>query len=201
MKLLAGLGNPGDQYRNTRHNIGFRFLDLLARTQGLNFTATHRFHGETATWESAAGKVLLLKPLNYMNNSGRAVAAAARYYRVDTNDIFIIHDDLDLPSGKLRIRHGGGHAGHKGLISINHHLGQSDYVRIKIGIGRPMHGEVTPWVLGRTDSRDSALENAVFECLLPEVETIMNGQAPTAANHIHLCIRKKTAALESQGGT
>ncbi|MDQ7011916.1 MAG: aminoacyl-tRNA hydrolase, partial [Mariprofundaceae bacterium] len=98
MQLLVGLGNPGDQYRETRHNIGFRFMERLASQEGLRFAAAPRFHAQTAEWNRPEGKVLLVKPQTFMNNSGEAVAALARYYQVDVSDIFVVFDDLDLPA-------------------------------------------------------------------------------------------------------
>ncbi len=186
MKLLVGLGNPGNKYEQTRHNIGFRFLDLLARHEGLRFDAAPRFHAEKVTWETATGRVLLIKPQTFMNHSGDAVAALARYYQVEEQDIVVVYDDLDLPSGKLRIKKGGGHGGHNGLRSINTHLPSADYVRIKIGIGRPAHGDVSAWVLGKAEEGDRADESRIFDALLKEVNTILAGETDKAANRIHL---------------
>lgn len=189
MKLLVGLGNPGSKYEQTRHNIGFRFLDLLAKSEGLRFDAAPRFHAETAAWNrSPSERVMLVKPQTFMNHSGEAVGALARYYDVEEKDIFVVYDDLDLPSGKLRIRLGGGHGGHNGLKSINAHLPSADYGRIKIGIGRPPHGDVTGWVLGRSDEDDRADENRIFAALLEEVSTLLDGHPDRAANRIHLAM-------------
>jgi len=191
MKLLVGLGNPGSKYAATRHNIGFRFLDMLAKSEGLRFVAAPRFRAETATWESRAGRILLVKPQTFMNNSGEAVGALARFYQVDEQDIIVVYDDLDLPVGKLRIKTGGGHGGHNGLRSIHAHLPTADYVRVKIGIGRPPHGDITAWVLGRADEGDRADEARIFAALLDEVDTLLAGQTDTAANRIHLALQTK----------
>ncbi|MDX8404289.1 MAG: aminoacyl-tRNA hydrolase [Mariprofundaceae bacterium] len=186
MQLLVGLGNPGDKYQDTRHNIGFRFLDVLANREGLRFVAAPRFRAETCAWEASGEKVMLVRPQTFMNHSGEAVGQLARYYRVATSDIFVIYDDLDLPSGKLRIKKGGGHGGHNGLKSLNGHLDSSNYTRIKIGIGRPEFGEVSPWVLGKASEADCASENALFDALLPEIAEILDGNADKAASRIHL---------------
>ena len=188
MLLLVGLGNPGKQYEETRHNIGFRFLDKLAEKQGLRFAAAPRFRAETAEWSHGGDKVLLTKPQTFMNNSGEAVGLLARYYNVPTNQITVVYDDLDLPSGKLRLRHGGGHGGHNGLKSLNQHLPDAEYARIKLGIGRPPVGDVTPWVLGRADEGDRADEQRMFAALLPEIEHILAGHLAQAANRIHLAM-------------
>jgi len=190
LQLLVGLGNPGRQYEETRHNIGFRFLDQLAESQGLRFVAAPRFRAETCEWSLNGDKVLLVKPQTYMNNSGEAVGPLARYYNVETKGITVVYDDLDLPSGKVRLKNGGGHGGHNGLKSLNQHLPDSDYARIKLGIGRPAHGDVTGWVLGRGDEAARADEARMFAAVLPEMPEILAGQLAHAANRIHLKIQE-----------
>ncbi|MDQ6970605.1 MAG: aminoacyl-tRNA hydrolase [Mariprofundus sp.] len=191
MKLLVGLGNPGPKYEATRHNVGFRFLDLLAKHEGLRFDAAPRFHAQTASWNHAGDKILLIKPQTFMNNSGESVGALARYYQVDEQDIIVVYDDLDLPSRKLRIKKGGGHGGHNGLRSLHAHLSSSDYVRIKIGIDRPAHGDISAWVLGKADEGDRADEACVFAALLKELDTLLGGDSDSAANRIHLALQTK----------
>jgi len=188
MKLLVGLGNPGNKYEQTRHNIGFRFLDLLAKSEGLRFDAAPRFHAESASWETSHGRVLLVKPQTFMNHSGDAVGALARYYQIEEQDIYVIYDDLDMPSGKLRIKKGGGHGGHNGLRSINAHLPTADYLRIKVGIGRPEHGDVSAWVLGKPDEGDQADERRIFSALLDELSLLLSGETDKAANRMHLLL-------------
>ncbi|MDQ6999480.1 MAG: aminoacyl-tRNA hydrolase, partial [Mariprofundus sp.] len=180
-----------DKYQDTRHNIGFRFLDVLANHEGLRFAAVPRFHAETASWEPANERILLVKPQTFMNHSGEAVGALARYYHVDEQDILVVYDDLDLPCGKLRIKKGGGHGGHNGLRSIHAHLPTTDYIRVKIGIGRPPHGDITAWVLGNADEADRAHEVRIFAALMGEINTLLSGQIDTAANRIHLALQTK----------
>jgi len=192
MKLLVGLGNPGNKYKETRHNIGFRFLDVLAKHEGLRFDAAPRFHAETATWNHKADKIILVKPQTFMNNSGECIGALARYYQVDEQDIIVVYDDLDLPTRKLRIKKGGGHGGHNGLRSMHNHLPTADYVRVKIGINRPTHGDISAWVLGRADEGDRADEACVFDALLKEIDHLLNGDRDTAANRIHLALQGKS---------
>ncbi len=189
MKLLVGLGNPGNKYAATRHNIGFRFLDLLAKHEGLRFDAAPRFHAETVLWNRSAEKVLLIKPQTFMNNSGESIGALARYYDIEEHDIIVIYDDLDLPTRKLRIKKGGGHGGHNGLRSLHAHLSNTDYVRVKIGINRPVHGDISAWVLGKADEADRADEACVFAALLDEINTLLDGDTDTAANRIHLALQ------------
>ncbi len=183
--MLVGLGNPGSKYKRTRHNIGFRFLDVFAKSEGLSFGSAPRFTSEVATFNVDGEKVLLVKPQTFMNNSGEAVAPLAKYYDIEPSDITVVYDDLDLPSGKLRIKSGGGHGGHNGLRSLNRHLPNADYTRVKIGIGRPPSGDITPWVLGCADEKDNADEQRIFDALLPHIPLLLAGERDKAANKIH----------------
>ena len=135
MLLIAGLGNPGLRYARNRHNIGFMALDEVARRHGFG-PWRKRMQSDVAEGRIGASKVLCLKPQTYMNHSGRALGEAARYYRMDPGEIVVLHDDLDLAPGKLRVKRGGGNGGHNGLRSIDAHIGR-DYWRIRIGIGHP----------------------------------------------------------------
>ncbi|MDX8396561.1 MAG: aminoacyl-tRNA hydrolase [Mariprofundaceae bacterium] len=191
MKLLVGLGNPGDKYRDTRHNIGFRFVDKLANSEGLRFSAAPRFRAESCSWESNNGKVILIKPQTFMNDSGESIGPLMRYYQVESHDIVVIYDDLDLPVGKVRIKKGGGHGGHNGLRSLNQHLPDANYIRIKIGIGRPDHGNITPWVLGKACEKDQIWEQQIFDVLLNEINNILDGDTDKSGNRIHLALQEK----------
>jgi len=186
MKLLVGLGNPGLQYQNTRHNVGFRFLDMLAQAQHIKFSNKKDFVAETTQYQVSQQKVMLLKPQTFMNHSGKSVAMLAHYFDIDVQDIIVIYDDLDLASGKLRLKKGGGHGGHNGLRSLHQHLGAHDYVRIKLGIGRPEHGDISSWVLGQQTSAEKQHENNVFLGLLKELESILADDLAGASNRIHL---------------
>ena len=192
MQLLVGLGNPGNQYEQTRHNVGFRFVDALGRREGLRFSAAPRFRAETAAWEGPEGRVLLVKPQTFMNNSGECVGPLARYYNVETRDIFVCYDDLDLPRGAFRLKTGGGHGGHNGLKSLHQHLPDAGYRRIRIGIGRPPAGmEVTPWVLGRITDEERASERQLFAAILDALDSLLAGDLPRASNQIHLHLREQ----------
>ncbi len=135
MKLLVGLGNPGPKYAGHRHNVGFMAVDRIWASQGFS-PWRRRFSGQVAEGRLAGERCLLLKPETYMNESGRAVGEAVRYYKLSPEDVIVIHDELDLKPGKLRVKTGGGHAGHNGLRSISAHIG-ADYRRLRIGIGHP----------------------------------------------------------------
>ena len=147
MFLCAGLGNPGQKYAMNRHNIGFMAVDLLAASY--DFPEWQKKAASLQTnGQINCSKIILLKPQSYMNNSGLPVAEAARFHRVPVKNIFVFHDELDLASGRVRVKQGGGHGGHNGLRDIDRHLGQ-DYWRIRIGIGRPENPamDVKSWVL------------------------------------------------------
>lgn len=147
MKIIVGLGNPGKEYVNTRHNIGFMFVDEVAKTNNLSFSLDKSKRAELATGTIKGQKVVLVKPITYMNLSGEALRLVMDYYKVGVEDIIVIHDDLDLPTGKLRIRANGSSGGHNGLKSIIANIKTQEFKRIKIGIDKK--GEVIDYVLGK----------------------------------------------------
>lgn len=140
--LVVGLGNPGAQYRLTRHNAGFMVADELARRHGAAFRA--RFSGRVADLRLDGRRVALLEPETYMNESGRSVAAAARFYKLPLASLLVVHDDVDLEPGRLQARLGGGLAGHNGLRSLAGHLGSGEFMRLRVGVGRPERGDRRP---------------------------------------------------------
>ncbi|MEM7439759.1 MAG: aminoacyl-tRNA hydrolase [Pseudomonadota bacterium] len=142
MQLWVGLGNPGAKYARNRHNVGFMALDQIARDHGFSAWRA-KFQGQVSEGRFDSHKVVLLKPETYMNNSGQSVQAAARFYKLEAADITVFHDEIDLAPGKLRVKSGGGHAGHNGLRSLHAHIGP-DYVRIRIGVGHPGRKEAVP---------------------------------------------------------
>ena len=146
--LVAGLGNPGREYERTRHNVGWLVLDELARRHGGSWRS--KFNGSLAEIRLDDSKLALLKPETYMNESGRSVAAGARFFKVPAESLLVVHDDVDLEPGRLQARRGGGLAGHNGLRSLAQQLGTQDFLRLRIGIGRPGRGDPRPvkdWVL------------------------------------------------------
>jgi PTH1 family peptidyl-tRNA hydrolase len=155
MKLFVGLGNPGAEYALQRHNVGFMAVDAIAATH--DFPAWRKkFAGLAAEAKLGRETVLLLKPQTYMNESGRSVGEAVRFYKLDLDDVIVFHDELDLAPGKVRVKQGGGVAGHNGLKSLTAHIG-NDYVRVRIGIGHPGHkARVTGHVLGNFAKADYA---------------------------------------------
>jgi peptidyl-tRNA hydrolase, PTH1 family len=146
--LVAGLGNPGREYERTRHNVGWLVLDELARRHGGSWRS--KFSGSLAEVRLGDARLALLKPETYMNESGRSVGAAARFFKVEPEQLLVVHDDVDLEPGRLQARDGGGLAGHNGLRSLAQHLGSQDFLRLRIGVGRPGRGDqrsVSDWVL------------------------------------------------------
>jgi peptidyl-tRNA hydrolase, PTH1 family len=150
IRLVVGLGNPGPDYAATRHNAGFWWVDALARKLGTTLAPERKYFGETGR----AGDVRLLKPLTYMNRSGQAVGALATFFQIMPAEILVVHDELDLKAGEIKLKFGGGHAGHNGLRDIHAALGSGEYWRLRIGIGHPRDSatpamQVVDWVLKR----------------------------------------------------
>ena len=151
--LVAGLGNPGREYERTRHNVGWLVLDELARRHGGSFRS--KFSAQLAEVRRDGARLALVKPETYMNESGRSIGAAARFFKVDPSAVVVVHDDVDLATGRLQARLGGGLAGHNGLRSIAQTLGTNDFLRLRIGVGRPERGDrrsVADYVLSAFDA-------------------------------------------------
>jgi peptidyl-tRNA hydrolase, PTH1 family len=160
LRLIVGLGNPGAEHLRTRHNAGFWFVDALARQTDGRFGNDAKLHGEIAKVHYAHRALWLLKPTTYMNASGRSIAAALRYWKIEPEEMLVVHDDLDLPPGTVRLKFDGGHGGQNGLRDIFQHVGHGKFHRLRIGIGHPGPGNkdrVTPWVLGRPSAIDESL--------------------------------------------
>ena len=145
--LVVGLGNPGDRYSGTRHNVGFAVVDAIADTHSIRLKPSKRFAGDLGLGKVNSHAVILLKPQTYMNLSGESVQPLSHYYRIPIERIVVIHDEIDLDLGRLKVKQGGGTAGHKGLRSIAQCLGTNAFVRIRMGVGRPQRGGVASHVL------------------------------------------------------
>jgi peptidyl-tRNA hydrolase, PTH1 family len=157
LRLIVGLGNPGAEHLRTRHNAGFWFVDALALRQGVRFGLESKLFGETAKIDVAGRPVWLLKPATFMNLSGKSVAAALRYWKIEPEQMLVVHDELDLAPGTARLKFDGGHGGQNGLRDITKLLGHGKYHRLRIGIGHPGHKDrVTSWVLGKPGADDEA---------------------------------------------
>ena len=176
-KLLVGLGNPGDKYFETKHNVGFMLIDQLAKKQNVTFTHDKIFQADLASFFLNGEKIYLVKPTTFMNESGKAVHALLTYYGLDIEDLLVIYDDLDMEVGKIRLRAKGSAGGHNGIKSIIQHIGTQVFNRVKIGIGRPQKGmSVVHHVLGKFDKDDyitilqtiDRVEEAVNDYLVEE---------------------------------
>jgi PTH1 family peptidyl-tRNA hydrolase len=165
--MIVGLGNPGSEYADTRHNAGFWFVDEVVRKYGGNFKSEKKFHGEVARTTIDGQQIWLLKPDTFMNLSGQAVLALMQFYKIELQNILVVHDDLDLPAGDARLKSGGGHGGHNGLRDIISRCGGNGFQRLRLGIGHPGHKEkVTGHVLKKASSDDRiAIENAIDSAL------------------------------------
>ena len=185
MRLLVGLGNPGGKYARNRHNIGFMAVDAIARGHGFAPWRA-KFQGEIAEGRLGADKALLLKPGTFMNLSGDAVRAAASFYKLTPADIIVFHDELDLAPGKLRVKTGGGHAGHNGLRSIQAHMGP-DFMRVRLGIGHPGHKDlVTPHVLGDFAKADESWLNDLLDGIADGAPDLAAGDEAGFLNRVAL---------------
>lgn len=172
MLLVVGLGNPGREYASHRHNVGFMAVDALADEVRAD-PFREKFSGQVARAEIAREQAILLKPMTFMNGSGRSAQPAMAFYKVEPAQLVVIHDELDLPFGTVRLKLGGGHAGHNGLRSIMAHLGTGDFGRIRIGIGRPpptFSGEVADYVLSSFDAIERA---ALPDCLRQAAQSVL----------------------------
>lgn len=179
IKLVVGLGNPGSQYEKTRHNAGFLFLDQLAERFGARWTLSSQFQAEFASFVLSGHKLLLLKPMTFMNRSGLSVSRAVRFYKIEPESLLVVHDELDLPWQVIRLKQDGGHAGHNGLRDIIGHLGAKNFYRLRIGIGRPVLGRsvaeyvLSPFVNGELVEMRSGCEgllaNGLDAILKPDV--------------------------------
>ncbi|MBT3585554.1 MAG: aminoacyl-tRNA hydrolase [Halobacteriovoraceae bacterium] len=153
--LIVGLGNPGREYEDTRHNIGWQVLEYLSFHGGLVWK--EKFKGLYAQTEFAGQKVYLLKPHTYMNLSGESVLPLMQFFKVEKSELLVAQDEIDLPFGSIQLKNGGGLAGHNGLKSIASKLGGQDFYRIRLGVGRPVHGDVSSWVLSKYNNDDAIL--------------------------------------------
>ena len=186
LRLIVGLGNPGAQYQLTRHNVGFWFVDALAMDVGERFAFQSKLHGEGLRVHLADTPLWLLKPSTWMNRSGIAVAAMLRYYKLEPEQCLVVHDDLDLPPGTVRLKFDGGSGGQNGLRDILKHLGHGRFHRLRIGIGHPgQRDQVTDWVLGRPRTSDADAITAGIVRARHVLDLIVTGQFDKAMQKLH----------------
>ena len=186
LRLIVGLGNPGPEHARTRHNAGFWFVDALAAQAGARFGLESKLFGETAKVEIAGQNIWLLKPATFMNLSGKSVAAALRYWKIEPEEALLAHDELDLPPGVARLKFDGGHGGQNGLRDTMRLLGHGKFHRLRIGIGHPGHKDkVTPWVLGKPGRDDEASILRAIDDALGVLPLAVNGNFMDAMTRLH----------------
>jgi PTH1 family peptidyl-tRNA hydrolase len=186
IQLVVGLGNPGAQYEQTRHNAGFWFVDAVARDCGALFRSENKYRSEVARCSIAGHDCRLQKPLDFMNRSGRPVAALAGFFRIPRSDILVVHDDLDLPPGTIRLKRDGGHGGHNGLRDLIPALGGRDFLRLRIGIGHPGHrDDVVGYVLKAATPEDRSAIDAAIVAAISVLPDIICGKLDVAMKELH----------------
>lgn len=205
MLLLVGLGNPGAQYKNHRHNVGFMALDAV--TERYNFASPRkRFQGLTADGTIAGEKIIALKPTTFMNDSGQSVGAAMRFYKLQPSDVYVLYDEVDLAAGKLRVKTGGGAAGHNGIRSIDSHIG-ANFHRVRIGIGHPgAKHQVHSHVLGNFSVADQDWLQPMLSAIADALPELIRGKASNFTTKVALILQppkeqKSSKDSEDTNGT
>ena len=194
MKLFVGLGNPGAKYAGNRHNIGFMALDAIAGAHGFAPWRS-KFQGQVSEGRLGGTRVVLLKPETFMNLSGQSVGEAMRFFKIDPPDVVVFHDELDLAPGKLRLKQGGGHAGHNGLRSIHQHLGTDAYARVRLGIGHPGHKDrVAGYVLSDFAKADADWLDDLMRGISDGAEALAAWDGPRFTNAVGLRMAPPRAA-------
>jgi PTH1 family peptidyl-tRNA hydrolase len=186
IRLIVGLGNPGADYVETRHNAGFWLVDLIAADRSLSFRFEKRYNAQECKFKAEGKDIYLLKPQSFMNRSGQAVAALARYYKIKPEQILVLHDELDLPPGTNRIKQAGGHGGHNGLRDIVNHLGSREFFRVRVGIGHPGDAsQVINYVLHKPSVADLNAIEAANRDTLVAMPLIIEGRIDKAMQALH----------------
>jgi PTH1 family peptidyl-tRNA hydrolase len=186
IKLFVGLGNPGPDYQATRHNAGFWFVDELARQLRVSMPLERGYFGLMGRTTVDGHTLWLLEPQTFMNKSGQSVAALARFFKIEPQEILVAHDELDLPPGEAKLKRGGSHAGHNGLRDIHGQLGSDDYWRLRIGVGHPGHkAEVVNWVLKKPSADDRTAIDVTIERSLKAFPDLLHGRLDKATALIH----------------
>lgn len=186
IRIIAGLGNPGKDYSGTRHNAGFWFVDRLIAQAGGSFSRDARLHCDSARLRDAALDIRVIKPLTYMNESGRAVGQALNYFKLQPEELLVVHDEVDFPPGIIRLKQGGGHGGHNGLRSVIAHLGANNFVRLRIGVGHPGHKDLMIGaVLNRPPAAEQGLIDAAIARGLAQMPLILAGELEKAMTGLH----------------
>ena len=198
VKIIAGLGNPGREYAQTKHNVGFMLVDALAARWGVT-SWQEKSEALVAEVRRGAEKVLLVKPQTYMNESGRALGPLMHFYKLEPEDLIVCHDDMDIPCGTIRIRKKGSAGGHNGIKSILAHVGDEHFARVRVGIGRPAPGwTVVNHVLAPFAAEDAPKIQAAIEARVPAVECVVEGAVAMAMNWFNPKEQKKKRVAEEK---
>jgi len=186
IRLIVGLGNPGAQYQDTRHNAGFWFVDEVARITGATLRPEPRFHGLAAKVMLDTHELWLLQPTTFMNRSGQAAAALARFYKIAPEQILVAHDEIDLPVGQIKLKYAGGHGGHNGLRDLHAHLGTPNYWRLRLGVDHPGSKDlVVDYVLHAPSKVDRNKIDSVIDEACRQLPALLRGEAALVMNHLH----------------
>ena len=186
IQLIVGLGNIGQEYAQTRHNAGWWMLDELAATWGASFREDKKYYAEVAKANTPQGEVWLMKPSTYMNKSGQAVGALANFFKIPVSDLLVLHDELDIPPGHVRLKKGGGNGGHNGLKDIQAKMGSADFWRVRLGIGHPGDRNLVSGYVLNKPSRDDreAIDDAIWRTRC-EINDILTGDMEAAMRVLH----------------
>ena len=185
IRMIVGLGNPGANYHSTRHNAGFWLVDEIARDHAIALKNENRFHGEVGKINQAGRDIFLLKPTTFMNKSGQSVAALSKYFKINIDQILVVHDELDLEAGDNRLKKSGGHGGHNGLRDIINHLGK-DFFRLRVGIGHPGDkSQVVNYVLKSPSREDLQLIEDANHQTLKILPVLLSGEFEKAMQQLH----------------
>ena len=186
IQCIVGLGNPGEKYASTRHNAGFWFVDELARRYRGSFRAEAKFFGEACRISMNGSDCWLLKPGTFMNRSGKSVSALARFYKINTENLLLAHDELDLDPGVVRLKQGGGHGGHNGLRDSASALNSREFYRLRLGIGHPGHrDQVTDYVLSRPSRVEQQHIERAIDAASDQLEALLAGEYQRVMNQLH----------------
>ena len=186
IQLIVGLGNIGQEYAQTRHNAGWWMLDELAATWGASFREDKKYYAEVAKANTPQGEVWLMKPSTYLNKSGQAVGALANFFKIPVSDLLVLHDELDIPPGHVRLKKGGGNGGHNGLKDIQAKMGSADFWRVRLGIGHPGDRNLVSGFVLNKPSRDDreAIDDAIWRTRC-EINDILSGDMEAAMRVLH----------------
>lgn len=186
IKLIIGLRNPGPAYSNTRHNAGSWFVEMIALHYHASFKLEKKLHAQFAAIEQEQYSCKIVLPTTFMNQSGLPVKEVSQFYRIKPEEILIVHDELDLPAGRIKLKTGGGHGGHNGLRDITQHLSNANFHRLRVGIGHPGHKDlVLNYVLGKPSSEDKQLIMSTLEETISAIPLLLKGELALAMNQIN----------------